>query len=112
VEDVLEQIVGEIEDEFDETAALPAADPGDLEIEGATPVRDLETQHGIELPDNSGFETVAGFLLWKLGHIPAAGEQVEHDGRRYTVIAVERNRITRVRVEKIPAASPSGPAET
>jgi len=44
---------------------------------------------------------VAGFLLWKLGHIPAAGDKTEEDGRRFTVLATERNRIARVRIEKI-----------
>ena len=102
VEDVLEQIVGEIADEFDETVVRPLIDTGDLEIEGTTPIRDLEMHYEIELPDNSGFETVAGFVLWKLGHIPVAGEQVAHEDRRYTVVAVDHNRITRIRVEKIP----------
>lgn len=103
VEDVLEQIVGEIEDEFDETSVQPAIETGVIEIEGTMPVRDLKMQFDIELPDNSGFETVAGFLLWKLGHIPGAGEQVEYEDRRYTVAGVERNRITRIRVEKLVA---------
>jgi CBS domain containing-hemolysin-like protein len=101
VEDVLEQIVGEIADEFDETALRPPEDMEDIEIDGTTSVRDLETQYDIELPDNSGFETVAGFLLWKLGHIPATGEKVEHDGRRFTVASTERNRIAKVRIEKM-----------
>jgi CBS domain containing-hemolysin-like protein len=101
VEDVLEQIVGEIADEFDETTLPPPVDMEDIEIDGATSVRDLETQYDIELPDNSGFETVAGFILWRLGHIPVAGEKVEHGVRRFTVIATERNRIARVRIEKI-----------
>jgi CBS domain containing-hemolysin-like protein len=107
VEDVLEQIVGEIADEFDEAAMHPPADMEDIEIDGTTPVRDLETQYDIELPDNSGFETVAGFLLWRLGHIPAVGENVEHEGRRFTVASTERNRIARVRIEKLqPAEAP------
>ena len=102
VEDVLEQIVGEIADEFDEAAIRPPdEDRPDIEIDGTLPVRDLETQYDIELPANSGFETVAGFILWRLGHIPAAGEKVELEGRRYTVLSTERNRISRVRIEKI-----------
>jgi len=102
VEDVLEQIVGEIADEFDETTLHPPPGVEDIEIDGATSVRDLETQYDIELPDNSGFETVAGFLLWRLGHIPVAGEKVEDNGRRFTVVSTERNRIAKVRIEKVP----------
>jgi putative hemolysin len=101
VEDVLEQIVGEISDEFDDTVLHPPSDMQTIEIDGATSVRDLETQYEIELPANSGFETVAGFILWRLGHIPAAGEKVEHNGRRFTVLSTERNRIVRVRIEKL-----------
>ena len=101
VEDVLEQIVGEIHDEFDDTVLRPPPDMEDIELDGATSVRDLETQYDIELPANSGFETLAGFMLWRLGHIPAPGEKAEHDGRRYTVVTTERNRIARVRIEKL-----------
>ena len=53
------------------------------------------------LPGNGGFETVAGFLLMKFGKIPAAGESVDHGGRRFTVLEMDRNRIAKVRVEKI-----------
>ncbi len=108
VEDVLEQIVGEIQDEFDDTVLRPPSGMQDIEIDGTMPVRDLETQYDIELPDNSGFETVAGFLLWKLGHIPAAGEKVDHGGRRFTVLSTERNRIARLRIEKLEGEAKSG----
>jgi len=100
VEDVLEQIVGEIADEYDEKNAPPAADADELEVEGTTKIRDLETQYGIELPVDGGFETLAGFLLMRLGNIPSAGQTVEHSGRRYTVLEMDRNRIARVRIEK------------
>jgi putative hemolysin len=104
VEDVLEQIVGEIEDEFDEKlpAAHPLADWKDLD--GATSIRDLASIHGIELPANGGFETIAGYMLFKLGHIPQAGESVEFDGRRFTVTNMDRNRIATVRIEPHQAA--------
>jgi len=101
VEDILEQIVGEIHDEFDDTVLRPPPDTETIEIDGATSVRDLETQYDIELPANAGFETVAGFMLWRLGHIPATGEKVEHEGRRFTVLSTERNRIARVLIEKL-----------
>jgi putative hemolysin len=103
VEDVLEQIVGEIEDEYDSNdAKLPRPHPeaDRVEIEGATSILDLASNYGIELPANAGFETIAGYMLFKLGHIPAAGEPVEFDGRRFTVAAMDRNRIATVRIEK------------
>jgi CBS domain containing-hemolysin-like protein len=107
VEDVLEQIVGEIEDEFDEKLPEKHVETGDVEVDGATSILDMASVYGIELPANGGFETIAGYMLLKLGHIPRAGESTDSDGRRFTVIAMDRNRIARVRVEKpaAPAAS-------
>lgn len=102
VEDVLEQIVGEIEDEYDVKELRPAGEAAALELDGVTKIRDLEMLHGIEIPANAGFETLAGFLLMRLGYIPKAGESVEEGGRRYTVLEMDRNRIAKVRVEKAP----------
>jgi putative hemolysin len=101
VEDVLEQIVGEIEDEFDESPAPVQPEGTEMLIDGTTKIRDFENLLDVELPADAGFETVAGFMLYKLGHIPAPGEAVEFEGRRFTVEEVERNRITKVRVERI-----------
>jgi CBS domain containing-hemolysin-like protein len=101
VEDVLEQLVGRIEDEHDEKAQ-PRAESGDVELDGVTRIRDLENEYGIEIPASGGFETLAGFLLFKLGEIPHAGETVEYGGRRFTVVEMERNRIARVKIEKLP----------
>jgi CBS domain containing-hemolysin-like protein len=101
VEDVLEQIVGEIADEYDEKIVSIPAETDELELDGSTKIRDLETQHQIELPADGGFETLAGFLLMKFGNIPSARQSVEHEGRRYTVLEMDRNRIAKVRVEKI-----------
>ena len=106
VEDVLEQIVGRIEDEHDEKIARPSVETDDVELEGTTRIRDMETEYGIEIPSDAGFETLAGFLLFRLGEIPRVGEAVEYQGRRYTVLEMERNRIARVRVEKIAEPAP------
>jgi putative hemolysin len=101
VEDVLEQIVGKIDDEHDEKSARPALAPDVFELDGATRIRDLETEFGIEIPADAGFETLAGFLLHRIGAIPRAGEAAEAEGRRFTVLEMDRNRIARVRIEKL-----------
>ena len=100
-EDVLEQIFGEIEDEQDLARQLPPVEAPVLDVDGTTNIRDLETQYGIVLPGGADFETLAGFLLSRLGFIPKQGDQVEEEGRRYTVLEMERNRIARVLIEKI-----------
>jgi CBS domain containing-hemolysin-like protein len=104
VEDVLEEIVGRIEDEHDEKIVARLADPGALELDGATRIRDLESEYGIEIATEGEFETLAGLVLLLRGDIPKTGESVEYQGRRYTVLEMERNRIARVRVDKIAAA--------
>jgi CBS domain containing-hemolysin-like protein len=78
LEDVLEQIFGEIEDEHDIRRPRPSLQAPVLELEGTINIRDLETQYGIELPTNAGFETLAGFLLFRLGYIPKEGESLVH----------------------------------
>jgi CBS domain containing-hemolysin-like protein len=100
VEDVLEQIVGQIEDEHDDKVE-PRIEADNVELDGATRIRDLESEYGIEIPPDAGFETLAGFLLFKLGEIPQAGRSVEYEGRGYTVLEMDRNRIARVRIEKL-----------
>jgi CBS domain containing-hemolysin-like protein len=111
VEDVLEQIVGRIEDEHDEKTGKAQTENGEVDVDGATRIRDLESEFGIELPTDAGFETLAGFLMYRMGAIPRAGETVDYEGRRFTVLEMERNRIARVRIERLPEAQwPAAPS--
>ena len=64
--------------------------------------------YGIELPANAGFETIAGYMLYKLGHIPHAGESIEFEDRRLTVLAMDRNRIATVQVKKLEGTADAG----
>ena len=102
-EDVLEQVFGEIEDEHDERRAHPEPHTGELDLEGGTSIRDLETQYGIQLPGDAGFETLAGFLLFQLGQIPKAGDAVEYGSRRFVISEMDRNRIARVHIHPLAA---------
>ena len=108
-EDAIEQLTGEWEDEFD-SPALPvlATASGALLMDGGVNLRDLETQMQWRLPREGGVETLAGFLLMRLGHIPRGGESIDFEGRRLTVIEMEGRRIAKIRVEPVkvePAAS-------
>jgi putative hemolysin len=111
LEDVLEQIFGEIEDEYDPSHPPPTAGADMFEVDGAINIRDLAAHFGIELPGDAGFETLAGFLLYRLGYIPSTGEQVDYDGRRFIIRQMDRNRIVKVKVERIPPP-PATPADT
>jgi CBS domain containing-hemolysin-like protein len=100
LEDVLEQVFGDIQDEHDERRAIPLTSDV-LELDGTTSIRSLEVAYGIELPSDAGFETLAGFLLHQLGEIPQKGDMVEYDDRRFTIVEMDRNRISRVLIEKV-----------
>jgi len=109
-EDILEQLVGEIEDEYD-VAPLPAqsAHSKTLGLEGTTSIRDLESQYDLLLPRDAGFETLAGFMLSKLQKIPSVGDTYYYGGRRFTVEGMEGHRIARVKIENVePAAAQAG----
>jgi len=108
VEDILQQLVGEIEDEYDE--AEPVFAPGDASmiLDGATNIRDLESEYQIHLPRDEGFETLAGFVLSVLQRIPAPGDNFEYEGRRYTVVDLDNLRVGAVKVETLqPQPSPT-----
>jgi putative hemolysin len=105
-EDALEQIVGELEDEFDiagRSSNLSAAGvlSGSFSLDGSTTLRDLSTQLRWTFPREAGVETLAGFLLLHFGHIPQVGETLDHEGRRYTIAEMAGRRIARVNVEAL-----------
>jgi CBS domain containing-hemolysin-like protein len=99
-EDAIEQLTGELEDEFDSPAVpVLTTASGALLMDGGVNLRDLETQMQWSLPRDGGEETLAGFLLMRLGQIPKPGESIVYEGRRLTVVEMEGRRIARVRVE-------------
>ena len=101
-EDAIEQLTGEIEDEFDDPARpLISTATGVLLLDGGINLRDLETQMQWNLPREGGVETLAGFVLMRLGHIPKAGESVDYEDRRFTVVEMDGRRISKIRVEPL-----------
>jgi putative hemolysin len=107
-EDAIEQLTGELDDEFDSPAVpVLTTASGALLMDGGVNLRDLETQMQWSLPRDGGVETLAGFLLVRLAHIPEPGESIDYDGRRLTVVEMESRRIAKIRVEPLdePAAS-------
>jgi putative hemolysin len=104
VEDILEQLVGEIEDEFDvvhpDQEMAGGADES-LSLEGSTSIRDLESQYDLLLPRDRGFETLAGFVLAQLQKIPRAGEAFEYEDRRFVIAEMDGHRIAKVKIEKL-----------
>jgi putative hemolysin len=111
VEDILEQLVGEIEDEFDVPTpeAEQLGESKTLILEGTVGLRDLEAQYDLVLPRDAGFETLAGFMLSRLQKIPAPGDSCYYGGKKFLVEEMEGHRIAKVRVEDVqPAAAQAG----
>ncbi len=105
IEDVLEQIVGEIQDEYDrEEAAIRKVGENVLVVDASVSLRDLAGERDIILPHGAGYETLAGFVILCLGFIPRGGESFVYDSRRYTVLEVDGRRVARIRIETLPQA--------
>lgn len=102
IEDVLEQIVGEIQDEYDrEEASIKKLGEGVLVVDAALSLRELADDFDIVLPRGEGYETLAGFVLDCLGKIPKGGESFAYEGRVYTVVDMDGLRVSKVKVEKL-----------
>jgi putative hemolysin len=105
MEDLLEEIVGEIQDEYDwEERPVERLRDGSLVVEGTTPAVELRNVYHIPIPASEEFDTVAGFMLNSLGSVPRGGEVVGVGDYRLTVVDVEKNRISKVKIEKARAA--------
>ena len=113
-EDALEQLVGELQDEFDLSArSLPSLNrQGSVDLDGTVTLRDLTTQFHWQFPREPGVETLAGFVLAQLGHLPRAGEEFVYGGRTFTATELTGRRISRVRITETPQRTAESGDET
>src|SRR5262250_1920842 len=101
LEDLVEELVGDIRDEYDvEGRPSRRLRTGEIEVDGLMNLDDFAEQTGIELPDGP-YETVAGYLLATLGHLPRTGESAELDGTQLTVTELDGRRISKVKVTEV-----------
>jgi putative hemolysin len=106
LEDLLEEIVGEIEDEFDVAEVqIEQLDDDTYRIDGMYPIDEFNERFGTSLPDDD-FHTLAGFVFGQLGRAPQPGDDVEYDGMRFDVLEVDGNRIEKLVVNFIERPSP------
>jgi putative hemolysin len=111
MEDLMEEVIGEIRDEYDlaEEPARSLVD-GIVEVDGLLNLEDFEDRTGLELPEGP-YETVAGFVINELGRLPAVEESVTALGHRFTVTELDGRRIARVRLTPEPRAAPDQPRD-
>ncbi|MFC7455976.1 hemolysin family protein [Brachybacterium sp. GCM10030267] len=111
LEDLLEELVGEIYDEFDREGRPTAGElegtiQADGRIDGGLILQEFEAATGITLPDTGGYETVGGFVMARLGRIPEAGDTIEIDGGRLEVLEVDERRVQTVQLTHVAAPEP------
>ncbi|HEX7106050.1 MAG TPA: hemolysin family protein [Acidothermaceae bacterium] len=108
LEDLVEELVGDIRDEYDvKTSAAQRLRGGDVVLDGLLNTDDFAEESGVRLPDGP-YETVAGYVMAELGHVPQLGECVDLEGYRITVAELDGRRVARVRVSRTPAPSALG----
>ena len=107
IEDILEELVGEIEDEYEDTKAEPILriDEHTMEVDGRVHVDELNDEFDLEIPEDDDYETIGGFAFSQLGSIPEKGETFQHENLRFTVTDAEERKINRLRIVILPKKS-------
>lgn len=104
MEDLLEEIVGDIRDEFDDTtemASVLKAAPGETVIAGETPIKDVNEKYGVKVPDDD-YTTIGGFVFGALGRLPIVGDRADGGGATWVVRGMEGRRIAALAMEIAP----------
>jgi len=102
LEDLLEEIVGEIRDEYDIESPVIQLSDGTMLIDASINLRDLKEDYQIILPESPEYETLGGFLMTTLQKIPQTGDGVEIEGKKITIVEMIGQRISKVKLEKLP----------
>jgi CBS domain containing-hemolysin-like protein len=100
IEDILEELVGEIDDEYDQRPppAINRVDDNTLEVDARVSVSEINAALDVELPEEEDYETIGGFVFATLGKVPAAGEEFTHENVRFQIVSAEPRKINRLRI--------------
>jgi putative hemolysin len=109
IEDLIEELVGEIKDEYDDESPVQRVRGGALIAEAGITIRDMKDNYNVDLPDSEGYETIGGLLLAELQRIPHGGETVEVPGWKLTIVDMDGKRIAKVRIEAVKAFAETPP---
>jgi putative hemolysin len=103
LEDILEELVGEIADEYEEVPqeSVRRIDENTIEVDARTYVEDLNDEHSLDLPEDEDYDTVGGFVFSRLGYVPKAGESFEYGHLQLTITSAEPRRVKRVRIQRV-----------
>jgi len=108
LEDILEELVGEIADEYEKMPAEPIKqiDENTIELDARTNIDDINDQLESELPEDEDYDTIGGFVFSHLGYIPKTGETFDYKNIKFTITDAERRRIKRLKLQKIESSQP------
>lgn len=103
LEDIIEELVGDIADEYEETPqeSVRKIDENTLEVDARTYVEDLNDEYELDLPEDEDYDTVGGFVFSRLGYVPKAGEDFDYENLKFTIASAEPRRVKRVRIQKV-----------
>jgi putative hemolysin len=101
IEDLLEEIVGEIRDEYDTESPVQMLKDGAMLVDASLAVRDLNEDYSVEIPESNEYETLGGFLLSKMQRLPSVGDSYGTDNRRFTIANMKGRRILKVRIDSL-----------
>ncbi len=104
LEDILEELVGEIADEYEEspTSHAKKIDENTIEANARTSIYDLNYEFELNLPEDEDYETLGGFVFSQLGYIPKTGEIFDYQNMKFEITAAEARKIKRIKINKIP----------
>jgi putative hemolysin len=102
LEDILEELVGEITDEYEESPPEPVReiDHNTIDVDARTYVDDLNDSFELNLPEDEDYDTIGGFVFSRLGYIPKTGESFDYENLKFTISSAEARKIKRIRIQK------------
>jgi CBS domain containing-hemolysin-like protein len=103
LEDLVEELIGDIADEYDAAERMATTSDGVLELQGSLSLIDVRQDHHVEIPDGS-WTTLGGYVFTRLGRVPRIGDRVPFPSGELEVVAMDRKRVAAVRVMRAPAA--------
>jgi len=103
LEDIIEELVGDIADEYDEARqeSVRKIDENTIEVDARTYVEDLNDEYELDLPEDEDYDTVGGFVFSRLGYVPKAGEDFDYENLKFTIASAEPRRVKRVRIQRV-----------
>ncbi|MFB0524729.1 MAG: hemolysin family protein [Phycisphaerae bacterium] len=107
LEDILEELVGEITDEYEKAPPEPIkeVDQNTIEVDARTYVDDLNDQFELNLPEDEDYDTIGGFVFSCLGYVPKTGESFDYENLKFTITSAEARRIKHIRIQKTAEAN-------